>query len=58
MGSNNRWKQKCKRNLTKGQIEAYRQRDREGHRKRRQGMLNIGEPNPYGLSSEEEIEDV
>lgn len=61
MGSNIHQKQICKIKLSKEKIEAYRQRDRESHRKRRQGMPNIGEveastPPISVISSEEEIE--
>lgn len=47
---------KHKIKLSKGKIEAYRQKDWEIHRKRRQGVPNIGEASANVISSEEENE--
>ena len=52
MGSGSCQKSKRKRKLSNDQIEVYRERDRECHRRRRQGMLNIANV----TSTEEEIE--
>lgn len=52
MGISSHRKSKRKIKLLNEQIEVYRERDREGHRRRRQGMLNISNV----TSSEEEIE--